>query len=424
MFAARLAPVLTRMGIHYGWVMVALTFLVMLATAATMGSPGVFIDPLHAEFGWETAAISGPLGLRFALYGLIAPFAAALIMRYGVRAVIATSACIIVIGLGLSTQMTQLWQLWITWGVLLGLAAGMTAMVLGATVSSRWFTARRGLVIGMLTAANATGQLIMLPVAASIATNYGWRMALIPALSLLGVALILVLLFGADHPGSLGMAPYGETRIVPPPPRSAAGFVRTSFSALAEGSRSPLFWVLAFTFFICGLSTGGLIQTHFIPMCRDYGIPNIQAAYVLAIIGAFDFIGTIASGWLSDRYDNRWLLFWYYGLRGISLILLPYSGFSFIGLMVFGVFYGLDWVATVPPTVRLTANGFGRERAPLLFGWIFASHQIGSAVAAVGAGMSRDALASYLPAFFIAGVACLLAAALVIMLRRPAAATA
>jgi predicted MFS family arabinose efflux permease len=264
----------------------------------------------------------------------------------------------------------------------------------------------------------------MLPLAASIAESDGWRAALLPAVIMLTVSLVLILLFGADHPGTLNMAAYGETAVTAPPPRSAAGAVRTSLNALAEGARSPMFWVLAFTFFICGLSTGGLIQTHFIPMCRDYGIPNVQAAYVLAIIGAFDFIGTIASGWLSDRYDNRWLLFWYYGLRGISLILLPYSGFSFIGLMVFGVFYGLDWVATVPPTVRLTANGFGRERAPLLFGWIFASHQIGSAVAAVGAGMSRDALASYLPAFFIAGVACLLAAALVIMLRRPAAATA
>ncbi len=424
MFAARLAPFLARLGIHYGWVMAGLTFLVMLSTAATMGSPGVFIEPLHAEFGWETGAISGPLGLRFALYGLIAPFAAALIMRYGVRAVVTTSALLIVVGLAASTQMTALWQLWATWGVLLGLAAGMTAMVLGATVASRWFTARRGLVVGMLTAANATGQLIMLPIAASIATSHGWRYALIPAVSLLGLSLVLVLLFGADHPGNLNMAPYGETAVVPPPPRSAAGAVRTSLAALAEGSRSPLFWVLAFTFFICGLSTGGLIQSHFIPLCHDYGIPNVEAASILAIIGAFDFVGTIASGWLSDRYDNRWLLFWYYGLRGISLILLPYSGFSFVGLMIFGVFYGLDWVATVPPTVRLAAGGFGREKAPLMFGWIFASHQIGSAFAVVAAGVSRDALASYLPAFFVAGLACLLASALVIMLRRPARATA
>ena len=420
MFATRLAPVLARHGIHYGWVMVGLTFLTMLSTAAAMGSPGVFLDPLHKEFGWETGQISAPLGLRFALYGLIAPFAAALIQRYGVRGIVTTAVVLILAGLAASTQMTTLWQLWATWGVLLGLAAGMTAMVLGATVASRWFTARRGLVMGMLTAANATGQLVMLPIAASLAASHGWRMALLPAVGMLLTSLLLILLFGADHPGTLNMAPYGDTAVVPAPPRTAAGAVRTSLNALAEGARSPLFWVLAFTFFICGLSTGGLIQTHFIPMCQDYGIPNVNAAYILAIIGGFDFIGTILSGWLSDRYDNRWLLFWYYGLRGLSLILLPYSGFSFVGLMIFGVFYGLDWVATVPPTLRLAANGFGREKAALMFGWIFASHQIGSAVAAVGAGMSRDALASYLPAFFVAGFACLIAAALVMGLRKPA----
>ncbi len=420
MFASRLAPILARHGIHYGWVMVALTFLTMLSTAAAMGSPGVFIDPLHGEFGWATSEISGPLGLRFALYGLIAPFAGALILRYGVRQVVTFSVLLILAGLAFSTQMTALWQLWASWGILLGLAAGMTAMVLGATVASRWFTARRGLVVGMLTAANATGQLIMLPLAAWVAQTYGWRSALLPAVAMLTVSLVLVLLFGADHPGALNMAAYGETAVVAPPPRSAKGAVRTSLAALAEGARYPLFWVLAFTFFICGLSTGGLIQTHFIPLCHDYGIPNVEAAYVLAIIGGFDFIGTIASGWLSDRYDNRWLLFWYYGLRGLSLILLPYSGFTFFGLMIFGVFYGLDWVATVPPTVRLAASGFGREKAPLMFGWIFASHQIGSASAAIGAGMSRDALASYLPAFFVAGMACLLASALVIAVRRPA----
>jgi MFS family permease len=403
MFASALAPALARRGIHYGWVMVGLTFLVMLSTAAAMGSPGVFIGPLGQEFGWATGDVSAPLGLRFALYGLIAPFAAALIQRYGVRGVVTTAIVMILAGLALSTRMTALWQLWATWGVLLGLAAGMTAMVLGATVASRWFTARRGLVVGLLTAANATGQLIMLP-----------------AVCMLIASLVLVLLFGADHPGKLNMAAYGDTAIVPPPPRSAQGAVRTSFAALAEGARSPLFWVLAFTFFICGLSTAGLIQTHFIPLCHDYGIPNVEAAYYLALIGAFDFVGTIVSGWLSDRYDNRWLLFWYYGLRGLSLLMLPYSGFSFVGLMIFGVFYGLDWVATVPPTVRLAANGFGREKAPLLFGWIFASHQVGAAVAAVGAGMSRDALASYLPAFFVAGAACILAAGLIITLRKPA----
>ena len=421
MFAARLAPALARRGVHYGWVMVALTFLTMLSTAATMGSPGVFIEPLRQEFGWETASISAPLGLRFALYGLIAPFAGALILRYGVRGVVTVSSILIMAGLAASAMMTHLWQLWMTWGVLLGLAAGMTAMVLGATVASRWFNARRGLVMGMLTAANATGQLIMLPIAASLSASYGWRVALLPAVSLLAVSLLLILLFGADHPGSLNLAAYGDTAVTPPPPRGAKGAVQTSFDALFEGARSPLFWVLAVTFCICGLSTGGLVQTHFIPMCHDFGIPTVQAAYVLAIIGGFDFVGTIASGWLSDRYDNRWLLFWYYGLRGLSLMVLPYTDFSFVALMVFGVFYGLDWVATVPPTVRLTGNGFGREKAPLLFGWIFASHQIGSAIAAWGAGVSRDALATYLPAFFAAGVACLVASALIVAVRRPAA---
>jgi MFS family permease len=419
MLAHWLAPRLARAGIHYGWVMVGLTFLTMLSTAAAMGSPGVFLLPLHDEFGWDTAQISAPLGLRFALYGLIAPFAAALIQRYGVRAVVLASVALIIGGLGLSTRMTALWQLWATWGLLLGLAAGMTAMVLGATVASRWFTARRGLVVGLLTAANATGQLIMMPAAAWIAANYGWRLALLPSVGALALSLLLILLFGADHPGSLNLAPFGERAVIPPPPRGAAGTVRTSLAALTEGSRSGLFWVLAFTFLVCGLSTGGLIQTHFIPLCHDYGIPNVQAAYVLAVIGGFDFVGTIVSGWLSDRYDNRWLLFWYYGLRGLSLLMLPFSGFSFIPLMIFGVLYGLDWVATVPPTVRLTAAGFGRERAPLLFGWIFASHQIGSAVAAVGAGISRDALASYLPAFFLAGAACLVASAMIVAVRRP-----
>jgi len=423
MFASVLAPALARRGIHYGWIMVALTFLTMLSTAAAMGSPGVFIGPIGKEYGWATGEVSAPLGVRFVLYGLVAPFAAALIQRYGVRAMVSASVVMVLAGLGLSTQMTALWQLWATWGLILGLGAGMTAMVLGATVASRWFTARRGLVVGLLTASNATGQLILLPVAASLADHYGWRYALVPAVLMLATCFILTFLLGCDHPGKLNMAPYGDTVVVPPPPRGGAGALRNGFGALAEGARSPVFWALAFTFFVCGLSTGGLIQTHFIPMCGDYGIPGVEAAGILAVIGGFDFVGTIISGWLSDRYDNRWLLFWYYGLRGISLLLLPYSGFSFIGLTIFGVFYGLDWVATVPPTVRLAANAFGRERAPLLFGWIFASHQLGSAAAAIGAGISRDALSSYLPAFFAAGAACMVASVMVILMRKPAPAT-
>jgi predicted MFS family arabinose efflux permease len=420
MLARILAPALARRGIHYGWVMAGLTFLTTLSTSAAMGMPGILLVPLRTEFGWDTGAISGPLALRLALFGLAAPFAAALLQRHGIRRVVAVAVAMIVAGVALTTRMTALWQLWLSWGVLLGLAAGMTALVLSATVASRWFTARRGLVIGMLTAANATGQLLFLPLAAWLAEHWGWRSALLPAAGACLLCLVLVLLFACDHPGLIGLAPYGDKTVVPPPARHAAGSVRVSLGALAEGARSRVFWVLAGTFFVCGLSTNGLIQTHFIPLCHDFGMADVAAAGVLAMMGAFDFVGTIASGWLSDRYDNRWLLFWYYGLRGLSLMILPYSSFSLLGLSLFAVFYGLDWIATVPPTVKLAVSNFGRERAPLVFGWIFAAHQLGGATAALGAGISRDALASYLPAFFAAGVACLLAAVAVISVRRRA----
>ncbi|MBN8891593.1 MAG: MFS transporter [Rhodospirillales bacterium 70-18] len=421
MYAHVLAPWLTRRGIHYGWVMAAITFVTALSTSAAMGMPGVLLTPLRQEFGWDTTDISGPLALRLLLYGLMAPFAAALIQRYGVTRVVAVAVGLIVAGVALATQMTALWELWVTWGVMLGIATGMTALVLGATVSSRWFTARRGLVLGMLTAANATGQLLFLPLAAWLAEHAGWRYALLPATAACFVALVLMVLFAADHPGSLGLAPYGETTVTPPPARTTHGAVRTSFTALADASGSRVFWALFFTFFVCGLSTNGLVQTHFIPLCLDMGLAQVQAASMLAMMGAFDFVGTILSGWLSDRYDNRWLLFWYYGLRGLSLMFLPYSGFTLLGLSIFAVFYGLDWIATVPPTVRLTAQGFGRERAALVFGWVFTAHQLGAATAAFGGGLSRDVLSSYLPAFFAAGVACLLAAIAILGVRRPAA---
>ena len=187
------------------------------------------------------------------------------------------------------------------------------------------------------------------------------------------------------------------------PAATAPAFGR-AFSVLGDISTSATFWILAATFFICGLSTNGLVQTHFISLCVDFGMPAVAAASTLAMMGVFDFFGTIASGWLSDRYDNRALLFWYYGLRGLSLLYLPFSAFSFYGLSLFGAFYGLDWIATVPPTVRLSARAFGKEKAGVAFGWIFAAHQLGAATAAFGAGLSRSVLASYLPAFFAAGV--------------------
>jgi predicted MFS family arabinose efflux permease len=357
--------------------------------------------------------------VRLVLFGLMGPFAAALMNRYGPRRIVLLALALIAGGLLASLGMTQVWQLVLLWGVVVGIGTGLTALVLGATVATRWFSRSRGLVVGLLTASSATGQLVVLPLLAALTEALGWRAALLVICALLLAAALGVLALMRDRPEDLGLAPYGETRPVAAPaaPGPSAG---GALAALREAARTRVFWVLFATFFICGASTNGLIQTHFIPLCADFGIGPVQSASVLAAMGVFDFVGTVASGWLSDRYDNRWLLFWYYGLRGLSLMFLPFSDFSFVGLSLFAVFYGLDWIATVPPTVRLTAARFGRERANLVFGWVFAGHQLGAATIAYGAGLSRTELASYLPAFFTAGALCLAAALLVLTLGRPA----
>jgi predicted MFS family arabinose efflux permease len=324
-------------------------------------------------------------------------------------------------GLVASLFMTQVWQLMLLWGVVIGLGTGMTALVLGATIAARWFAARRGLVVGILTASVATGQLIFLPLLASLTESVGWRVALGLICVMLGVTALAVLLVMRDRPSDLGLRPFGDegTEPLPAPPPNTAPIMAAALGALRDAARTRVFWILFATFFICGASTNGLIQVHLIPMCLDFGIPQVQAAGLLAAMGVFDFVGTIVSGWLSDRYDNRWLLFWYYGLRGLSLLFLPFTDFSFYGLSLFAMFYGLDWIATVPPTVRLTAQRFGPERANLVFGWIFAGHQLGAGAAAFGAGLSRTVLASYLPAFFVAGALCIVAALIILAISRP-----
>lgn len=417
-----LSAALARRNIHYGWAMVAVTFLTALITAGTVGAPGVFIVPLQKEFGWTTAEISSALSIRFILFGLMAPFAAALMNRYGLRNIVMTALLVIVTGLVASLAMTQVWHLMLLWGVVIGVGTGMTAMVLGATVAARWFVARRGLVVGILTASVATGQLAFLPLLASLTDHYGWRLALGFVCVMLGVAAFAVLMIMRDRPTDVGLRPFGDegTAPIPAPPPSNAPIVAAALGTLRDASKSSVFWVLFATFFVCGASTNGLVQVHLIPMCLDYGIPQVQAASLLAAMGMFDFVGTIASGYLSDRYDNRYLLFWYYGLRGLSLLFLPFSDFSFYGLSLFAMFYGLDWIATVPPTVRLTAQRFGAERANMVFGWIFAGHQLGAGTAAFGAGLSRTIYATYLPAFFVAGGLCIIAALLMITVSKPA----
>jgi MFS family permease len=421
MFSSTLAAALRRRDIHYGWVVVAVTFLTMLVTAAAMGAPGVMIVPLQHEFGWENVQISTALALRILLFGLFGPFAAAFMNRFGLRRVMLAALVLIALSFIVSLAMTRLWQLILLWGVVLGLGTGLTAIVLAATVATRWFSERRGLVIGLLSASSATGQLLFLPLIAGLTERFGWRLALAVVCGFMAFAALVVLMLMRDRPSDLNLPSYGETAVAPPPP-SGEGLLSLLVSplvVLTEAARVPLFWVLFATFFICGLSTNGLIQTHFIALCADYGLTAVTAASVLAMMGIFDFIGTIGSGWLSDRFDNRFLLFWYYGLRGLSLLYLPFTDFTFYGLSLFAVFYGLDWIATVPPTVKLTADRFGRERAGIVFGWIFAGHMIGAATAALGAGFSRTEFASYLPAFFIAGAMCLVAAGLVLTIAKP-----
>ncbi len=421
--SSRLAAALSARNIHYGWVIAGVTFLTMLVTAGSVGMPGVLMIPLEKEFGWQTAEISSALGIRFLLFGLVAPFGAALMNRYGPRRISTAALILITTGLLLSLLMTHVWQLILLWGVVVGLGTGLTAIVLGVTIATRWFTKRRGLVMGLLTASSATGQLAFLPALAAVSENFGWRAALMMVCGALVLAMLLVLLLLRDRPSDVGLAPYGEDAAAHPAAAAPAASAVSPLGALREASGTGLFWILFGTFFVCGASTNGLIQTHFIPLCSDFGLPAVGAASVLAAMGLFDIAGTIGSGWLSDRYDNRWLLFWYYGLRGLSLLYLPFSGFTFYGLSLFAMFYGLDWIATVPPTVKLTAARFGRERTNLVFGWIFTGHQMGAAFAAFGAGLSRTVLSTYLPAFFVAGLLCVIAAAMVILVGRRATAT-
>ena len=426
MISAWVSARLAARGIHYGWVMVAVTFFTALVSSASVGAPGVFILPLEKEFGWSTTQISSALSIRLLLFGLMAPFAAALMVRFGLRNVVMSALTIITIGLLASLAMTQAWHLIALWGFVVGFGTGMTAMVLGATVATRWFVAHRGLVVGILAASVATGQLIFLPVMAYLTEAFGWRIALGTMCVMLAVAAAMVLLFLSDRPSDLGLRPVGDDGTAPVPVTPpATSIISAAFTALRDASKTRVFWILFGTFFVCGASTNGLVQTHLIPMCADFGIPATTSASLLAAMGIFDFVGTIASGWLSDRYSNRWLLFWYYGLRGLSLVFLPFTDFSFYGLSLFAVFYGLDWIATVPPTVKLTAKHFGPERAAMVFGWVFVGHQLGSATAAFGAGLTRTLYESYLPAFFAAGILCLIAAAVMMMLRsEPKAATA
>lgn len=402
---------LTLNRIHWAWVVATVSFVAILGAAGFRSIPGVMMNPLHHEFGWTHGTVGLAMSVNMMLYGLTAPFAAALMDRFGVRPVLTASLLMIATGSALSITMTASWQLVVLWGVLVGIGTGSISMGFVATIATRWFEQRRGLVTGVLTAASATGQLIFLPIVAAVTTSHGWRWAsLIVAAAALAVV-PLVAVFMRNYPSDKGLAPYGSAAVGPPPTVPASSFT-AAFDGLRIGARVPAFWLLAASFAICGMTTNGLIATHFIPAANDHGMPTTVAAGLLATIGILDVVGTVFSGWLTDRVDPRLLLLIYYAGRGVSLLLLPslLSPQAQPSTWVFVIFYGLDWVATVPPTIVLCRHYFG-DRTPVVFGWVFASHQIGAAIAAAGAGWLRDLNGNYDMAFYLAAGLCFVAAA-------------
>ncbi|MFK8910900.1 MFS transporter [Streptomyces sp. YS-3] len=405
--------------IHRAWFVAAVTFVTIIGAAAFRSLPGLLIDPLHQEFGWSRGTIGAAVSVNLALYGLTAPFAAALMDRFGIRRVVAAALTVIAAGAGLTVFMDAAWQLMLCWGLLVGLGSGSMALAFAATVTNRWFTARRGLVTGILTAASASGQLIFLPVLSWLVEHHGWRPAAVTvALAALAVVPFVWLLL-RDHPADSGLAPYGSDTYVakPAPVPGAAG---RTVKVLLRAVRTGPFWLLAGTFAICGASTNGLIQTHFVPAAHDHGMPATAAAGLLAVIGVFDVAGTIFSGWLTDRFESRRLLATYYALRGVSLLFLPMLLAPSIHppMLFFIVFYGLDWVATVPPTLALCREHYGEDSA-IVFGWVLASHQVGAAVVAFLGGLARDAFGSYDMVWYGSGTLCAVAALMALVIRRP-----
>lgn len=406
-------------GQRYAFVVAGVVFFSLLVSAGMRSTPGVLILPLESAFGWDRDTVSLSASIGILLYGLMGPFAAALMQGIGIRRTMMGGLALMSVAAALSLVMTEPWQLVATWGVLSGIGTGSVAMVLGATIAGRWFASNRGLVMGLLTASTATGTLLFLPALAAIAEAGGWQPVVITVAIATAAMIPIVAWLMPERPQDIGQEPYGQppgTRAEIAPARINP--IRIAFEGLFRASRQPTFWLLFGTFFICGFTTNGLVGTHLIAMCGDEGIPEVQAAGLLALMGLFDLVGTTASGWLTDRVDPRKLLFVYYGLRGLALIYLPYSGFSATSLIVFAVFYGLDWIATVPPTLRLTTEVFGDRDAPLIFGWVVVGHQMGAASAAFLAGLARTMEGRYLEAFVIAGITALAAAFLSLLIRR------
>jgi sugar phosphate permease len=403
--------------LHYAWIVAAVTFVVLLLTAGIRAAPGVLIVPFEDEFHWSRSTISFAIGVNLLLYGLIGPFAAALIDRFGVRRTMVTALAVTAAAVAWTSTMREPWQLVLLWGVVAGSSCGVIGNFLAALIAARWFRVRQGLVIGVLTAANAAGQLIFLPSLAALVTHAGWRATSVALAVTVAGFVPLIAIFMRNHPEDLGLAPYGDRRGPRPAPVLDGNPLTLAFRAFGESARSRDFWLIAGSYFVCGASTNGLIGTHLIPACIDHGLGEVTGAGLLAATGVFSFLGGTLSGWLSDRWDNRLLLAWYYGLRGLSLLYLPFAfDMSVYGLSLFSVFYGLDWIAGVPPTVRLLSRVVGTERTGIMVAWITVIHQVGGAAAAYLGGALRISFGSYLEAFLLAGLLCFAAALMALLI--------
>ena len=402
---------------HYAWIVLVVVFCATLAGVGVRAAPGVMILPLQRAFGWDVATISGAVSVNIILLGLLGPFLTGLVNVVGLKRTIIGCLAVLGAATGLSMFMTAPWQLFLTWGLLVGIGSGAGAVGIAAAVANRWFTERNGLAMGLLSAANAAGQLIFLPLLAMLAEHYGWQAVALAVTLAIGAMLPLVAMLLPESPAEIGLSPYGSAAPPRAPVRGGNPFA-VAFHGLFRGVRSGDFWLLALSFGVCGFSTNGLINTHLIAFCADRGIAEIHGASFLAVIGVFSLIGAAGSGWLCDRFNPRVLLFWYYSLRGLSLFAVPFTQFDIVSLSIFSILYGLDWVATGPATFALTNEVFGRKDTPVIIAWIFAFHQIGGALAAFGAGAVRDATGDYFLAFVTSGIACLLASLLVLRVTR------
>lgn len=408
-------PQAPRVPLYYGWIVVAVVFTAMLLAAGIRSLPGPLMVPLEQEFGWDRATISVAISINLLLFGLLGPLIGKLTDRHGPKAMMLAGLATAASGVLGLLVVDQPWQMWLFWGVLGGLGAGASTGVIVATVAARWFTKRRGLVVGILSASMSAGQLVFLPLVMTVVVFQGWRAAVaLVAGAVLLVAVPLVLVLMRNDPTEVGQTIEGGAPGAPGTPRLAPPFYPASVSAF----RTPDFWLLAGSYFVCGFTTLGLVGTHLIPHAIDHGIPEVATATLLGVMGFMNFVGTTGAGWLSDRFDKRRLLAVIYGLRGLSLIALPFLG-DVTALAVFAVVYGLDWIATVPPTVGLTADLYGRQRVGLVYGWVLLSHQVGAAAAAYAGGAVRVALGEYTVAFVGAGLLALLAVTMSLRVRRP-----